>query len=63
MKWKIVTVAACVALLAVGIGAAVLDQGQPLPHRYLQHEESQQLSDLSEKDRAAAWSTSSDPAT
>ena len=63
MKWKIVTIAACAVLLAAGIGAAVLDQGQPLPHRYLQHEESQQLADLSEEDRAAASSTSTDPAT
>ena len=63
MKHKLVAAAACAALLAVGIGAAAINQDRPLPHRYLQHEESQQLSDLPETDRDAASATETDPET
>lgn len=63
MKWKIVTIASCAALLFVGAWAAAVAADQPLPHRYLQHEESQQVGDLSEEDQAAVLSDSTDPAT
>lgn len=63
MKWRALSLAMCFALVALGIVGMLAAQGQPLPHRYLQHEESQQLEDLSDRDQANASSLSTDPAT
>lgn len=63
MKYKIIAIAVAVlALIAAGI-ATLVDQNQALPERYHQHEKAQQLADLSESDRAAASSRSTDPET
>lgn len=61
MKWKAVSLAMCAALIALGFFGMLVAQDQPLPHRYLQHKESQQLDDLPEADRTAASSTNTDP--
>lgn len=63
MRWRALSLAMCVALIALGVGGMLIAQGQPLPHRYLQHEESQQLADLPAHDRQAAASTNVDAAT
>lgn len=63
MRWKAVAVVICVAIIAAGALATVAEMDEPLEHRYLQHVESQQLSDLSEEDRAAASSLEIDPET
>lgn len=63
MRWKVVSVALSLAVLVTGLLATVAEMEEPLEHRYLQHLESQQLSDLSEEDRLAASSTSIDPET
>ena len=54
---------ACVALVVVGVYAALLNEGQPLPERYIQHEKAQHIEDLPAEDQAAASSTSIDPET
>lgn len=53
------------AVLAVVFAAVatLADTGVHLPPRYFQHEQAQHLADLPEADRAAASSTSIDPAT
>lgn len=63
MKWRALSLAMCFALIALGVVGMLAAQGQPLPHRYLQHEESQQLEDLPEQDRDDASSLSIDSAT
>lgn len=62
MKWRILTVALAASLIALGLVSALIAERRPLPHRYLQHLEAQQLDDLSDTDRAAASSTATDPA-
>lgn len=63
MKRVVITMLACVCLLAVGVYAALLNEGQPLPERYIQHEKAQHIEDLPAEDQAAASSTSIDPET
>lgn len=63
MRSRIIAALAAVCLVAVGVGAALLNEGQPLPERYVQHEKAQHLEDLSVEDQAAASSTSVDPET
>lgn len=63
MRSRIIAALAAVCLVAAGVGAALLNEGQPLPERYVQHEKAQHLEDLSAEDQAAASSTSTDPET
>ena len=63
MRSKVIVILAVVCLVAVGVYAALLNEGQPLPERYIQHEKAQHIEDLSAEDQAAASSTSTDPET
>lgn len=63
MRSKVIVILAAVCLVAVGVYAALLNEGQPLPERYIQHEKAQHIEDLSAEDQAAASSTSTDPET
>lgn len=63
MKRVVITMLACVALVVVGVYAALLNEGKPLPERYIQHEKAQHIEDLPAEDQAAASSTSIDPET
>lgn len=63
MKWKVVSGIACILLMVIGIGSALLNEAEGLPHRYMQHIESQQVDDLSEEDQAAVKSSDIDAQT
>lgn len=63
MRSKVIVILAAVCLVAVGVYAALLNEGQPLPERYIQHEKAQHIEDLSAEDQAAVSSTSTDPET
>ncbi len=63
MRSKIIAALAAVCLVAVGVGAALLNGGSEEYERYHQHREAQQLSDLSAEDQEAASSSSIDAET
>lgn len=63
MRSKIIAALAAVCLVAVGVGAALLNGGSEEYERYHQHREAQQLGDLSAEDQEAASSTNIDAET
>ncbi len=60
MRSRIIAALAAVCLVAVGVGAALLNGGSEEYERYHQHREAQQLSDLSAEDQEAACSSNID---
>lgn len=63
MKWKFVSAIVVLLLLLLGVGAAYLSESDGPDPRYLQHLESQQVSDLSEEDQATVTSINIDAET
>lgn len=63
MRSRIIAALAAVCLVAVGVGAALLNGGSEEYERYHQHREAQQLGDLSAEDQEAASSTNIDAET